>query len=467
MQSFFGLEISAAVQYLIALIIIFALLVAFAVVLRRITAPRAGGANHASSRSRQPRLAVVDTFDLDQRRQLILLRRDNVEHLVMVGGPTDIVVESGILRGGQRALSPVGNLQQAIDEATQLPLDVALAAALPGAEAPAEVAVQQRRSEARLPPPPDPRQAGVADRRKPAQLAPMPPPRDPESRDPQSRDPLGMFRREAAPAAEKASGERPPQTDIGNLTARPVPPPRPVAATRPMDPATPPRPVTTPLAEKPLSPRPEAVKATPAKAEPATSDSEPISAMARELEQALQRPFSAARPATPAASTPQAPAPQASTPQAPTGPSAIPPVPPPPSRSGGMPSGTAAAGPGEPVSPSPLPPPAAPTRPRSTAPNAPWDQLSAMMKRPPAAEPGATTTSPEKPAAPQQPAPASPPFPVTPSPAREPAPTRSEPASVGSEAPAPASQKPAVDPFSVDDIEAEFARLLGRTPPNR
>jgi hypothetical protein len=33
------------------------------------------------------------------------------------------------------------------------------------------------------------------------------------------------------------------------------------------------------------------------------------------------------------------------------------------------------------------------------------------------------------------------------------------------EAPAPAEPAPAaVDPFSVEEIEAEFARLLGRTP---
>ncbi|CAH1658765.1 Flagellar biosynthesis protein FliO [Hyphomicrobiales bacterium] len=450
MQSFFGLEISAAVQYLIALIIIFALLVAFAVVLRRITAPRSGGANHASSRNRQPRLAVVDTFDLDQRRQLILLRRDNVEHLVMVGGPTDIVVESGILRGGQRALSPVGNLQQAMDEASQLPLDLALSAALPGAEAPSEAASQQRRSEARFTPQPDLRQAGTAERRKSAPPAPVAPSRDPESHDSQPRDPLGVFRREAAPAADKTSAERMLQTDIGNLTPRTGSPPRPVAATRPTEPAVPPRPVTTPLAEKPASPRPEAVKAPPAKAEPVTSDSEPMSAMARELEQALQRPFSAARSAAPPAATPPAPP-----------------------RPGGMPSSGTPAGSVDPVSQPPLSP-AAPARPRSTAPNAPWDQLSALMKRP-ATEAGApAATPPEKPAASQPPAPSAAPFPASPSPTREPAPTVSDPTSAKSEATpaksetaAPASQKPNVDPFSVDDIEAEFARLLGRTPPNR
>ena len=47
-------------------------------------------------RARQPRLAVVDATAVDARRRLVLVRRDNVEHLIMIGGPTDIVIESRI-----------------------------------------------------------------------------------------------------------------------------------------------------------------------------------------------------------------------------------------------------------------------------------------------------------------------------------------------------------------------------------
>lgn len=52
-------------------------------------------------RNRQPRLQVLDAAAVDARRRLVLVRRDNVEHLVMIGGPTDIVIESGI--GNERA----------------------------------------------------------------------------------------------------------------------------------------------------------------------------------------------------------------------------------------------------------------------------------------------------------------------------------------------------------------------------
>src|SRR5450432_2605534 len=50
------------------------------------------------SRTRQPRLGLVDAFSLDGQRQLVLVRRDNIEHLVMIGGPNDVVIESQIIR---------------------------------------------------------------------------------------------------------------------------------------------------------------------------------------------------------------------------------------------------------------------------------------------------------------------------------------------------------------------------------
>ena len=49
-------------------------------------------------RARQPRLGIVDAFDLDRQRQLVIVRRDHVEHLLMIGGPNDVVVESNIVR---------------------------------------------------------------------------------------------------------------------------------------------------------------------------------------------------------------------------------------------------------------------------------------------------------------------------------------------------------------------------------
>ena len=38
---------------------------------------------------------MVETAIVDQKR-LVLVRRDDVEHLIIVGGPVDMVVETGI-----------------------------------------------------------------------------------------------------------------------------------------------------------------------------------------------------------------------------------------------------------------------------------------------------------------------------------------------------------------------------------
>ncbi len=54
-------------------------------------------------RTRQPRLGLVDAFSLDGQRQLVLVRRDNIEHLVMIGGPNDVLVESQINRAAAPA----------------------------------------------------------------------------------------------------------------------------------------------------------------------------------------------------------------------------------------------------------------------------------------------------------------------------------------------------------------------------
>jgi flagellar protein FliO/FliZ len=64
------------------------------------------GAN--TNRSRMPRLAVIDAAAVDGRRRLVLVRRDNVEHLLMIGGPSDIVVEPNIVRAvsGRDQLPP-------------------------------------------------------------------------------------------------------------------------------------------------------------------------------------------------------------------------------------------------------------------------------------------------------------------------------------------------------------------------
>lgn len=71
-------------------------------------------------RNRAPRLAVLDAAAIDTRRRLVLVRRDDVEHLVMIGGPTDIVIESRIV-GATAAASETARTEQAAERGEPVP----------------------------------------------------------------------------------------------------------------------------------------------------------------------------------------------------------------------------------------------------------------------------------------------------------------------------------------------------------
>lgn len=80
---------------------IFALLIALLLILfvyflaRQVLGPRVRGGN----RGRAQRLQVMDASPVDGKRRIVLVRRDDVEHLVMIGGPNDLVIEPRIQRG--------------------------------------------------------------------------------------------------------------------------------------------------------------------------------------------------------------------------------------------------------------------------------------------------------------------------------------------------------------------------------
>src|SRR5690606_9631059 len=49
-------------------------------------------------RDQKPRLALGESIEIDNQRRLVLVRRDDIEHLILTGGPSDVVVEQGIGR---------------------------------------------------------------------------------------------------------------------------------------------------------------------------------------------------------------------------------------------------------------------------------------------------------------------------------------------------------------------------------
>ncbi|WP_442577457.1 hypothetical protein ACSBOB_17915 [Mesorhizobium sp. ASY16-5R] len=134
----------------------------------------------AGGRNRKTRLAVMDATALDNERRLVLVRRDDIEHLLLIGGKSDIVVERDIRIGQQRR--PAIPTEPAREPQV----------AQPAAPQPAPPAVPPRRAPeparaappapiSRLPAQPAPRPPEMlplrpAARPEPARLAPAPQP---------------------------------------------------------------------------------------------------------------------------------------------------------------------------------------------------------------------------------------------------------------------------------------------------
>jgi len=93
-ETLFGPGMPLAARFFIAFLVVLVLIGLTAWLVRRFGSNRLGNA----VRGRQPRLAVIDAAAVDGRRRLVLIRRDNIEHLLMIGGPSDVVVEANIVR---------------------------------------------------------------------------------------------------------------------------------------------------------------------------------------------------------------------------------------------------------------------------------------------------------------------------------------------------------------------------------
>jgi flagellar protein FliO/FliZ len=98
-------DVPLAFKALLVLAVVIGLIVVVFWLVRRFGGDRLGS---GATRGRQPRLAVIDAAMVDGRRRLVLIRRDNVEHLLIIGGPTDVVVEQNIVRaaGAPREMAP-------------------------------------------------------------------------------------------------------------------------------------------------------------------------------------------------------------------------------------------------------------------------------------------------------------------------------------------------------------------------
>ena len=250
MSSLFGVELPTPVNFIIAFVVVLLLIGAATWLVRRFGATQLD----AAARGRQPRLAVIDAAAVDSRRKLVIIRRDNVEHLLMIGGPTDVVVETNIVRAAAstmtRDAAPARNGTNALPDPSPWPLQPEPVPV----SAPAAPALRAERG---------PRLA-VEDDDWPAPAEPMP---------------------AHAPAPQPPPirvAQRPAETLAGlaHELSRPAPPVEPAMSTRIVHPEPAPAPAVA------IAPAP-----APAASPPVADQS--LAEMAQRLEAALRRPMAA------------------------------------------------------------------------------------------------------------------------------------------------------------------------------
>ena len=92
MQGLGGPQFAAALLWTAAALILLVIVLVIIRLIRSLTF----GTFVAGGRNRKTRLAVMDATAVDSHRRLVLVRRDDIEHLLLIGGPTDVVVERDI-----------------------------------------------------------------------------------------------------------------------------------------------------------------------------------------------------------------------------------------------------------------------------------------------------------------------------------------------------------------------------------
>jgi hypothetical protein len=194
-------------------------LIALYVVLRLIRM-LTSGTFIAGGRNRRTRLAVMDATAVDDKRRLVLVRRDDVEHLILIGGPTDVVVEQDIRMIARSSRPPnepdTGHdMGEAADEAPPRPM---------------------------LPPQPRPAPRDFRTlERTPVMRAPA-----------SARPAVGPAAPSSPPPAAPPPQPAPPVAPARAAPAPVAPPPRPAAppvasSAPPAPPAAPPRPAAPPV----------------------------------------------------------------------------------------------------------------------------------------------------------------------------------------------------------------------------
>ena len=233
-----------------------------------------GGRIGVPTRGRTPRLGVMDVARVDDKRRLVLVRRDDVEHLILVGGDNDVLIEGNILRvpaSRQRRDWPEVEEDQAAEAAAREPTWLTAALEVAGQRLPGFQATRTETPETGTPR--DEPQVEIAAEERPAEPASLR--AEPVAKPAEARQPPAARPSAAAPdMATEARG--------ANLTARPEPgrrdEARPAAvrpAERPAQPVAPQSEASTPEAEQRPAKTFSFPRVTPAPAPSGTATSRP------------------------------------------------------------------------------------------------------------------------------------------------------------------------------------------------
>ncbi len=96
------MDLATILRFALALVSVLILIVALGWVLRRY------GPGGVSPKANGRRIGVLDATSLDAKRRLVLIRRDDVEHLLLVSPSHETVIETGITPPRQAAEPPDG-----------------------------------------------------------------------------------------------------------------------------------------------------------------------------------------------------------------------------------------------------------------------------------------------------------------------------------------------------------------------
>lgn len=107
-------------RFLLALVFVLGMIGLLAVLARR----SGLGFPAAARPSKNRRLHVVEVAPVDGRRRLVLIRRDNVEHLVLLGPATELLIESGIGEGAATMIEKLKDQERPERPSRQGPTDI-------------------------------------------------------------------------------------------------------------------------------------------------------------------------------------------------------------------------------------------------------------------------------------------------------------------------------------------------------